>query len=106
MNAKVMLLEFPFLEKMVAEEKEVAVAEVEILNGLYSDGRVFRMKCTRKDSDISTSSFLSRVEISRICIMYSRTPFTLVSQRKENFMIRVFAKVLSEVMNWSSIALK
>ena len=30
--------------------------------------------------------------------MYSRIPFTLVSQREENFMIKVLAKVSSEVM--------
>ena len=40
--------------------------------------------------------------MSLICMMCSRTPLTLMIQMEENFIIRVLAKALSEVMNCSS----
>ena len=42
--------------------------------------------------------------MSPIFMMCSHTPFTLVNFNDENFIIRVLANTLSEVMNSSSIA--
>src|SRR4051812_26643338 len=42
--------------------------------------------------------------MSRICMMYSRTPLLLVSFMFDNLVIRVLARALSEDSNCSSIA--
>ena len=76
------------------------------MKGPYWGGRVLRIKCTKKDSDISTLSFFNWATMFLISMMCLHTLLVLVSFRDVNFIIRVLAKAISEVTNCSSIALR
>lgn len=62
------------------------------------------MKCTKNDSEISTSRDLSWADMSLISIMCSRTFLELSKVLLDSFFIRVLAKALSELTNCSSTA--
>jgi len=76
----------------------------DILNGTYWEGREFNINWTNNDSKISTSRDLSWAAMSHISIMCSCTFLELSKVLLDSLFLRVLAKALLELTNYTSVA--